>query len=202
MHEFNVAVAGEADRNVIEERLHVGMDFFQIVVVRIGQDQFRYFFLAANEIEGLFFTGNVAHAALQKGFFVRRDIGDIDDVPRIDVQALAIGAALAEDLIGQVKGNGIPEQRAAALIFGDVAAVKADDVLVRLFKKMEGLQDAVNGAKAPTRAGHELDALFDRLGNGFDIALTNRRVAAEQCFIHVTSNDFIVIHGLLSFNKY
>lgn len=164
----------------------------QIVIVRIGHDELADFFFTADEIEALCFDRHIAHASVEEGFFIRRNIRDIDDIACIDMHALAIGAAAAKELVGQVEGNGIPEQGPAALVFRNTGPVEADDVLTGLVVEVQGLEDAFDGAEAPSRTGNEFYTFGDGRRNGFDVALANRRIAAEQRFIHITSNDFIL----------
>lgn len=70
--------------------------------------------------------------------------------------------------------------------------IKTNDILVRLVVEPQSPQDAFDGAEAPSRTGNEFYTFGDGCRNGFDVALANRRIAAEQRFIHITSNDFIL----------
>lgn len=200
MHELDVAVAGKADRDVVEKGLHFGVDFLQAAVVGVHDDELADFFLAAQEVEGLFRRRHVSHAAAEEIFFVRRDAADVYGVAGVDVHAEAVGRAFSVNRIGQVEGNRVPEQGAVPFVFRDAGPVEADDVLSGFVEQVQCFQDAFDGAESPSRAGHEFDALGLCVGDGFDIAAADGSVAAEQGFVHVACNDFIGWHvGTLLF---
>ena len=167
------------------------MDFLQAAVVGMHDDELADFFLAAQEVEGLFCRRHVSHAAAEEIFFVRRDAADVYGVAGVDVHAEAIGRAFAVNPIGQVEGNRVPEQGAVPFVFRDAGSVEADDVLAGFVEQVQRFQDAFDGAESPSRAGHEFDALGFCFCNGFNIAAADGGVAAEQGFIHVAGDDFI-----------
>ena len=192
VHKFDITVAGEADRDIAQEGLEFGVYPLQIVIVRIGHDELADFFLTADEIEALRFDRHVPHAAVEEGFFIGCDIRDIDDITRIDMHTLTVCTAATENPVGQVERNGIPEKGSAALIFRNMGPIKTNDILVRLVVEPQSPQDAFDGTEPPARTGNEFYTFGDGRRNGFDVALANRRIAAEQRFIHITSNDFIL----------
>ena len=107
------------------------------------------------------------------------------------MHTLTVCTAATENPVGQVERNGIPEKGSAALIFRNIGPIKTDDILVRPVVEAQSPQDAFDGTEPPPRAGNEFHTFGDGRRNGFDVALANRRIAAEQRFIHITSNDFI-----------
>ena len=100
MHELDVAVAGKADCNVVEKGLHFGVDFLQAAVVGVHDDELADFFLAAQEVEGLFRRRHIGHAAAEKILFVRRDAADVYGIACVNVHAKAVGCAFAVNPIG------------------------------------------------------------------------------------------------------
>ena len=132
VHKFDIAVAGEADRDIAQEGLEFGVYPLQIVIVRIGHDELADFFFTADEIEALRFDRHIAHASVEEGFFIGCDIRDIDDITRIDMHTLTVCTAATENPVGQVERNGIPEKGSAALIFRNMGPIKTNDILVRL----------------------------------------------------------------------